>query len=77
MATAVGGVPYVVRNGIDGFLIPPNDPAALSQKMVDLIINERKRLNLAEQGFERAKKEFDLNNNIEFLIKRYQDILET
>lgn len=74
--TAVGGVPYVVKNGVDGFIIPPNDPIALSQKMVDLILNEKKRIDFAERGLERAKTEFDLDSHIEFLIKRYQKILE-
>ena len=31
IATAVGGVPEVVRDGENGLLVPPNDPAVLAE----------------------------------------------
>ena len=30
IATAVGGVPEIVRDGENGLLVPPGDPAALA-----------------------------------------------
>jgi len=77
VVTAVGGLPYVVKNGIDGFVVPPNDPVALSQRMADLVLNDERRIDFSKQGFERVKNEFDWDNAIEFLIKRYQEILES
>ena len=37
VATAVGGTPEVVVNGRTGFLVPPNDPAALAARIGDLL----------------------------------------
>jgi glycosyltransferase involved in cell wall biosynthesis len=37
VATAVGGTPEVVRDGVTGFLVPPGDPRALSQRVIDLL----------------------------------------
>jgi glycosyltransferase involved in cell wall biosynthesis len=34
IATAVGGVPEVVRNGENGLLVPPGDPVALAQALL-------------------------------------------
>jgi len=34
VATAVGGVPFLIRDGETGFLVPPEDPAALAEKIV-------------------------------------------
>jgi glycosyltransferase involved in cell wall biosynthesis len=33
VATAVGGVPEVVVDGVNGLLVPPNDPAAFATAM--------------------------------------------
>jgi glycosyltransferase involved in cell wall biosynthesis len=33
VATDVGGIPEIVRDGITGFLIPPNDPEAIASAM--------------------------------------------
>ncbi len=43
VASRVGGLPYVVRDGETGFLVPENDPAALAEKL---------RLVLTEPGLE-------------------------
>lgn len=37
VATAVGGVPEMVHDGIDALLTPPDDPAALAQAMVRVL----------------------------------------
>jgi glycosyltransferase involved in cell wall biosynthesis len=37
IATSVGGLPEIVKNGISGFLVPPKDSNALTSKMKQLI----------------------------------------
>lgn len=37
VATAVGGVPDVVRDGANGLLVPPRDPAALADALAELL----------------------------------------
>ena len=68
-------MPYVVKNGIDGFVIPPNDPEILAKKLLELVLNKTLRSDMSLAGFERAKKEFDLNDIVDSLINMYQKIL--
>jgi glycosyltransferase involved in cell wall biosynthesis len=46
IATAVGGIPSMVKDGTTGLLVAPNNPEALAEKIVWLLKNpeERKRL---------------------------------
>lgn len=51
VATRVGGIPEVVREGVDGLLVPPQDPVALANACTRLL-NERA---LAERCGEAAQ----------------------
>ena len=39
IASAVGGIPEIVRDGVDGFLVAPEDPEALAEK-IDRILSD-------------------------------------
>ncbi|HZS70363.1 MAG TPA: glycosyltransferase family 4 protein [Candidatus Acidoferrum sp.] len=39
IATKVGGIPYIVADGVTGFLVPPNDHAALAERALMLLEN--------------------------------------
>ncbi|MFC5494121.1 glycosyltransferase family 4 protein [Nocardioides caricicola] len=36
----VGGIPYVVRDGVDGRLVPPGDPVALADALAEVLTGE-------------------------------------
>jgi glycosyltransferase involved in cell wall biosynthesis len=37
VATRVGGAPEVIENGVNGYLVPPGDPAALARAVVEIL----------------------------------------
>jgi GalNAc-alpha-(1->4)-GalNAc-alpha-(1->3)-diNAcBac-PP-undecaprenol alpha-1,4-N-acetyl-D-galactosaminyltransferase len=49
----------IVRHGVDGILVPPEDVDALAAAMADLMADEARRRQLASQAAESAKR-FDL-----------------
>jgi len=54
VATAVGGIPDVLRDGTDGFLVPPGDPAALACAMERLLSDRALRDEMAKNARERS-----------------------
>ncbi len=48
IATAVGGVPEVVRDGVNGLLVAPGDPAALASALERFYADPELRSRLAE-----------------------------
>jgi glycosyltransferase involved in cell wall biosynthesis len=50
ICTAVGGMPEVVRDGENGFVVPPNDPAALRAAIARLADDPDLRRRLGERG---------------------------
>lgn len=50
VASAVGGVPDVVRDGVNGLLFPSRDAAALAAGILELLRNPERARRLAEAG---------------------------
>lgn len=45
-----GGLPEVVKDGITGFIVPPKDVNAISEKLNELIHNRELRIKLGKNG---------------------------
>ena len=60
VATAVGGVPDVVRAGQDRWLVPPEDAGALSTAMEEALADRTKRERRGAAGQARVRDEFDV-----------------
>jgi glycosyltransferase involved in cell wall biosynthesis len=69
VATAVGGLPDVVDDGRTGLLVPPRDPPALADAIVQLLTDPDKRAAMAAAAF-RRREEF----TIEVVAQRFADL---
>jgi glycosyltransferase involved in cell wall biosynthesis len=69
VTTMVGGIPEVV--GDSALLVPPNDPSALADALIQVLTNGRLADNLSKKGLERAKQ-FDWD----ILVKKYEKLYE-
>jgi L-malate glycosyltransferase len=58
VASAVGGVPEVVRDGKDGMLVPSKDPAAIAEAIQALHASQPLRARFQQAGPERVVTEF-------------------
>lgn len=58
IATGVGGLTEVVRDGVDGRLVPPLDPAALADAIVELGGDADRRRDMGVAAAERARVEW-------------------
>jgi glycosyltransferase involved in cell wall biosynthesis len=50
VSTPVGCAPEIIRNNINGIIIPPNDSDALAGALEYLIVNDAARLRMGEEG---------------------------
>ena len=58
VASAVGGVPDQVRHGKEGLLVPPEDPVALGDALLELLQDPGLARRLGEAGRRRSDSEF-------------------
>jgi glycosyltransferase involved in cell wall biosynthesis/O-antigen ligase len=62
IASSVGGIPEVIDDGVDGILIPPDDPEAIAEAVKRLARDNETRKNMGEAAEKSAtaKYSFDL-----------------
>jgi glycosyltransferase involved in cell wall biosynthesis len=58
VATAVGGTPEVVEDGISGYLVPPGDSPALADRIVWMLSDAASRKDMGLRGKERVFSHF-------------------
>ena len=60
VATAVGGVPEIIHDGVHGRLVEPGDDEALAAAIAGVLADREKAAALGRRGRERRREHFDL-----------------
>jgi glycosyltransferase involved in cell wall biosynthesis len=76
VATAVGAVPSVVRDGLTGVLVPANDVALLSSAVVRLLRNEALRRQFGEAARLLIAQEFSAERMTAEYLHLYQEVMD-
>jgi glycosyltransferase involved in cell wall biosynthesis len=58
VATAVGGTPEVIEDGVSGLLVPPGNPDALADRIGEALASEERLRELGFQGRQRVLERF-------------------
>lgn len=72
LSTAVGAAPEIIEDGINGFIVPPDDEEALYGKIKAIITLPKEKLReIGVAGHEKIVKSFSLDNHVNGLMKIY------
>ena len=77
VATRVGGVPDVVQEGVDGFLVETGDTEALAQQLAVLARDPGLRTRMGEAGRERILRRYAVDRLIDDIDLLYRSLLES
>jgi L-malate glycosyltransferase len=64
VATRVGGIPELVKNGDNGLLVAPGDPAGLARAIEQLAANPEESRRMGQRGRELMEEKFTLERKI-------------
>jgi len=65
-----GGIPEVIEDGKNGFLIEPKKPKILAEKIRTLFTDGKLRKEMGENSYKTVKK-FDIKKTVEETLKKY------
>ena len=75
VATRVGGVPEVVRDGVDGYLVDYGDSRKLARAINGLLSDPAERKRMGKAGRNRVRKEFTWKKVVEKIEAVYYEIV--
>lgn len=75
VSTAVGGIPEVVRDGVNGRLVPSGSVETLTSTLCDLLDSPSSRRELACMATETVKREFSIERMAAELDAVYDEVL--
>jgi glycosyltransferase involved in cell wall biosynthesis len=76
VATRVGGVPDVVDDGVDGFLVEPAAADELASRLVQLARDPELRARMGDAGRERMRTRYAVDRLVDDVDRLYRELLE-
>jgi D-inositol-3-phosphate glycosyltransferase len=71
----VGGIKYTVKDGETGYLVPPNEPAAIAQRIAHLYEYPELLQRFSRQAIQRANQFFTWQGVTDAVAKVYETVL--
>jgi glycosyltransferase involved in cell wall biosynthesis len=76
VATRVGGVPDVVEDGVDGFLVEPAAVQELAARLAELARDPELRTRMGAAGRERMQTRYAVDRLVDDIDRLYRELLE-
>jgi len=75
VASRIGGIPEQIEDGIDGLLIPPNDPSALAGAISKLSSDPALAQQIGLAGARRVREQLSAATHMDRLLGLYDQVL--
>jgi len=74
VATAAGGIPEAVEDGVTGRVVPPRDPDALAAALVEVLGDPQRRDAMGAAGRRRFLERFTADRMVEETLAVYGEV---
>lgn len=76
VTSEIGGAKEVIRDGVDGLIVPPNEPEALAAALVELRDNPARRRQMGRNALLRVQSEFSPRAQVEAVAEIYAQLMQ-
>jgi glycosyltransferase involved in cell wall biosynthesis len=74
VASSIGGVPEIILNNVNGFLVPPFDYKETARFIIDLLSNPEKAKEMGEAGRKIIDEKLNMDVSVRTFIKTYEQL---
>ena len=73
VVTSAGGIPEVVRDGREGFVVPPGEPVELAKRIIEILSDDVQRASFGAAAQARAA-DFDIRKAVATMESVYEEV---
>ena len=70
----VGGIPEVIRDGVNGILVPSDDPEELGRACMSIFQEPSLRANLSQAAHDEIRRRYSADENAETIVELYRSL---
>lgn len=74
IVTEAGGMPELVTDGVEGYVVPVQDPERLAEALIKLVSNRANAAAMGEQGRCRIERDFTIQNTVDQTLVLINDL---
>ncbi|MEA1884582.1 MAG: glycosyltransferase family 4 protein [Thermotogota bacterium] len=75
VASRVGGIPDIIKDGVNGILVPLKNPKAISEAVIRLLSDKDLYYNICQNGRKTVEELFSIPKHVEKVEKLYQSLV--
>jgi glycosyltransferase involved in cell wall biosynthesis len=76
VVTGAGGMPELVRDELDGLVVPVRDSAALAGALDRIARNPELAKRFGDNGYRRISTDFNTNTTVQQTLELYQELTD-
>jgi glycosyltransferase involved in cell wall biosynthesis len=76
IASNIGGIPSVIRDGVNGMLVKPGDPEELAEKMIEVLKDRKLASRLGAAARKTIEDDFSRERMVSDTVKAYRGCLD-
>jgi len=76
IGTRIGGIPEVIREGVDGFIVPPEDSNALALAISKIVSDKELANRMGQRGAEKVREQFTWDTRVDLTQEVFASCLK-
>ena len=76
IGTRVGGIPEIIEDGVNGYIVSPDNPKELRDAIVKVLEKVELYEKFAAEGLRVVKEKFSIEDNIRKIVSFYDNLLK-
>jgi glycosyltransferase involved in cell wall biosynthesis len=75
IASETGGIPEMITDGKEGFLVPKNDAKQIAERIIDIVKHPEEANSIADHAYKRVQQDFTIERMASELESIYRSVL--
>lgn len=74
ISTEVGGIPMLIENEVNGYLVKPGESNELAERMLELLNNPDRAVDMGKRIYSKASENYSVKNLVDSYINAYTKV---